>query len=281
MKIGIIAPSNSIVGEKNIKEFKDGIKMLEANNFEVIVGKNVYSTTNGYCGSIEEKLEDLYSVCESTKYIMCATGGINSNNLLDKLDYNKIKNNIFIGNSNPVLLFNALYKINSQISYIGPNVKTLGKVSSNFMIESIKNKIINNINDIKTEEPNYIINNGSADGIAIGGNIQSLRRILGTKYFPKIDNSILYLEADPIETNKIEFESIICQFKQANVFKGCNGIIVGNYDDIDFIKSIFVDFKIPVIICKNIGHNVHNNLVPIGKKIKINLDGSIIEINEK
>ena len=54
MKIGIIAPSNSIVGEKNIKEFKDGIKMLEANNFEVIVGKNVYSTTNGYCGSIEE-----------------------------------------------------------------------------------------------------------------------------------------------------------------------------------------------------------------------------------
>ena len=82
------------------------------------------------------------------------------------------------------------------------------------MIESIKNKIINNINDIQTEEPNYIINNGSADGIAIGGNIQSLRRILGTKYFPKIDNSILYLEADPIETNKIEFESIIFQYKK-------------------------------------------------------------------
>ena len=76
MKIGIIAPSNSIVGEKNIKEFKDGIKMLEAINFEVIVGKNVYSTTNGYCGSIEEKLEDLYSVCESTKYIMCALVGL-------------------------------------------------------------------------------------------------------------------------------------------------------------------------------------------------------------
>ena len=274
MKIGIIAPANSIIGEKNINIFNDAIKLLEQNGYEVIVGKNVFSNSEGYCGTTKEKIEDIYEVASKAKYIICATGGINSNNILNKLDFNKIKDNIFIGNSNPILLFNALYSINKQVSYIGPNIKTIGKNKSQFLIDCIKN--ITNENDIiLTEEPNIIINKGTCTGIAYGGNIQSLRRILGTKYFPKIDNSIIYLEADPTETNHTEYESIINQLIQNNIFKKCNGLILGKYDDINFIKQIYKDFKVPIIICNNLGHNVNNNTLPIGKKIRINEDGHI------
>ncbi len=274
MKIGIIAPSNSIIGEKNINIFNEAIKILEQNGYEVVVGKNVFSNSECYCGTIEEKLEDIYEVASKAKYIICATGGINSNNILNKLDFNKIKDNIFIGNSNPILLFNALYSINKQVSYIGPNIKTIGKNKSQFLIDCIKN--ITNGNDaISTEEPNIIINKGTGTGIAYGGNIQSLRRILGTKYFPKIDNSIIYLEADSTETNHTEYESIINQLIQNNIFEKCNGLILGKYDDINFIKQIYKDFKMPIIICNNLGHNVNNNTLPIGKKIRINEDGSI------
>ena len=275
MKIGVIAPSNSIVGLENIKIFNEGIELLKSNGFEVIVGKNVFSTTEGYCGSIDEKIEDIYDVSSKAKYIMCATGGINSNNILDSLDFNRIKNNIFIGNSNPILLFNAFYEVNKQISYIGPNVKTIGKSKSQFMIECIKDII--NKNEIKSEDKNIIIKKGTAEGIANGGNIQSLRRILGTKYFPKINNSILYIEADYKETNHTEFESIIHQLIQAEAFKSCNGIIVGKYDDIEFIKNIFKNFEIPIIMCNNFGHNVNNNMLPIGEKIRINENG-VLEI---
>ena len=275
MKIGVIAPSNSIVGLENIKIFNEGIELLKSNGFEVIVGKNVFSTTEGYCGSIDEKIEDIYDVSSKAKYIMCATGEINSNNILDLLDFNRIKNNIFIGNSNPILLFNAFYEVNKQISYIGPNVKTIGKSKSHFMIECIKDII--NKNEIKSEDKNIIIKKGTAEGIAYGGNIQSLRRILGTKYFPKINNSILYIEADCKETNHTEFESIIHQLIQADVFKSCNGIIIGKYDDIEFIKNIFKNFEIPIIMCNNLGHNVNNNMLPIGEKIRINENG-VLEI---
>ena len=274
MKIGIIAPANSIIGEKNINIFNDAIKLLEQNGYEVMVGKNVFSNSEWYCGTTKEKIEDIYEVASKSKYIICATGGINSNNILDKLDFNKIKDNIFIGNSNPILFFNALYSINKQISYIGPNIKTIGKNKSQFMIECIKN-ITDENNIILTEESNIIINKGTCTGIAYGGNIQSLRRILGTKYFPKIDNSIIYLEADPTETNHTEYESIINQLIQNNIFEKCNGLILGKYDDINFIKQIYKDFKVPIIICNNLGHNVNNNTLPIGKKIRINEDGSI------
>ncbi|MBR1413068.1 MAG: LD-carboxypeptidase [Bacilli bacterium] len=274
MKIGIIAPANSIIGEKNINIFNEALKLLEKNGFEVIIGKNVFSDSECYCGTIDEKIEDIYEVALKAKYIICATGGINSNNILNKLDFNRIKENVFIGNSNPILLFNALYSINKQVSYIGPNIKTIGKNKSQFMIDCIK-VITNGNNIILTEEPNIIINKGTGTGIAYGGNIQSLRRILGTKYFPKIDNSIIYLEADPTETNHTEYKSIINQLIQNNIFEKCNGLIIGKYDDIDFIKQIYKDFKMPIIICNNLGHNVNNNTLPIGKEIKINEDGSI------
>lgn len=274
MKIGIIAPANSIIGEKDINIFNDAIEFLKESGFETIIGKNVFSDSEKYCGTIEEKIEDIYDVASKSKYIICATGGLNSNNILNKLDFNKIKDNVFIGNSNPILLFNALYSINKQISYIGPNIKTIGKNKSQFMIDCIKN-VIEEKNVVLTEEPNIIIKSGTAIGCAYGGNIQSLRRILGTKYFPIVKNSIIYLEADPIETNHTEYESIINQLMQTNMFKKCNGIIIGKYDDIEFIKKVYKDFEVPIIVCNNFGHNVNNNTLPIGKKIKINKDGSI------
>ena len=274
MKIGIIAPANSIIGENSIKDFNKGIKLLENNGFEVIIGKNVFSESLGYCGTIDEKLEDIYEIAQKCKYIICGTGGINSNNILDKIDFNKIKDNIFIGYSNPTLLFNAFYNVNKQVSYIGPNVKTLGKSKSDFSINCLKSIIYGN-NKIFNENENIIIKPGSANGIAYGGNIQSLRRILGTKYFSPIEDSILYIEADPAETSHIEFESIIHQFMQCEIFDKCNGIIIGKYDNIEFIKTLFKDIKCPIIICNNLGHNVNNNMLPIGKKISIKNDGRI------
>ena len=278
IKIGIIAPANSIVGKSNTEIFKKGVELLEQNNFEVIVGKNVFSTSEVFCGTIEEKIDDIYYVCSKCKYVICATGGINSNTILDKLDFEKIKYNVFIGNSNPTLLFNSFYKINNQYSYIGPNVKSIGKKVNDFMIKSLKRVIYNTSKKIFAEKNNLIIKKGTASGIAIGGNISSLRRIIGTRFFPSdFKNYILCLEADPKETSHLEFQSIISQFKQANIFNNCKALIVGYYDDYEFVASVFNDFDIPIIVCENIGHGVNNTMFPIGKLLEIDESGNIYE----
>lgn len=279
VKIGVISPANSITGEKSKKMFSEGVKKLEEVGFDVIVGKNVFSDTyNGYCGSIEEKINDLYDIASKAKYIICSTGGINSNVLLSNIDYKKIENNIFIGNSNPTLLFNAFYEEAKVTSYIGPNVKSLGKMNNNFSLDCLKEKLIEDNKTIKTEKEIIIIKKGNAKGIAIGGNIQSLRRILGTKYFPKLKDYILYIEASPDETNMTEYESIISQLEQANILKYSKGIILGYYDDnIKFYKEIYNRYNVPIVVCNNLGHNINNNMLPIGKKIIIN-DDKIMEV---
>ena len=163
------------------------------------------------------------------------------------------------------------FRINKQISYIGPNVKSLVKDDDLFSVNCLKNKIMNGSKEVETEKENVIVKFGNASGISIGGNIQSLRRIIGLKCFPKVKKYILYLEADPTETNVTEYESIISQFKQADIIKNAQGIIIGssNYDKNYYLK-LFRDFNGPIIICENLGHNIHNNVMPIGKNIKIN-----------
>ena len=289
--IGIISPANSIVGEKSKKTFIDGVQKLKEAGFDVLIGKNVYSTSYfGYCGTIEEKLEDLYYMinCEKVDYIMCSTGGVNSNVILDYINYEMIQNNKkkFIGNSNVVLLFNALFEKCNIKSYIGPNVKTLGKLPTDFSLNCIKEKLMNSSLKILMEKENIIIKNGKVEGIAIGGNIASMRRILSTPFFPKLRDYILYVEADFNETNYTEFDSIIKQYLQAGIIENAKGIILGSYqnndeDVLNFMKEEFKNFDGPVVVCENLGHNVSNNMLPIGKKIILDTyKNEIVELDE-
>lgn len=270
--IGIISPANSIVGEKSKKVFYAGVKKLEEAGFTVVIGSNVFSDSiDGCCGTINEKLYDLYDMASKAKYIMCSTGGINSNTLLNSINYQKIKSNIFIGNSNPTLMFNAFYEKGKINSYIGPNVKTLGKMNNDFSISCIKEKLNEKSCTIKVEKEIDVIKSGYAQGIAIGGNIQSLRRIIGTDFFPKLKDYILYIEASADETCIAEYESIIFQFEQSKILKNACGIILGYYNgDINFYKKIYEKYEIPIVVCANLGHDVNNNMLPIGKEIVIN-----------
>lgn len=46
-KIGIIAPSNPIIGE-NVKELEMAKKIVEKDGFKVVYSKNLFSNSNGY-----------------------------------------------------------------------------------------------------------------------------------------------------------------------------------------------------------------------------------------
>lgn len=59
---------------------------------------------------------------------MCAIGGYNCIELLDKLDYSIIKNNpkIIMGYSDNTALLNAIYKKTGLVTYLGPNFADFG-----------------------------------------------------------------------------------------------------------------------------------------------------------
>ena len=85
--IGVVAPSNPIINE-NIEEINEAKKIIEKIGFKVKFSKNLFSNSNGYSATPEEKAEDLNSMFadNTIKMIWCAKGGENSNTVLDYLD---------------------------------------------------------------------------------------------------------------------------------------------------------------------------------------------------
>ena len=92
--IGVIAPSNPIIGE-NIDEINKAKEIVEKDGFKIKYSKNLFSNTNGYSSTAKEKAEDINEMFadKEVKMIWCAKGGENSNSTFEYIDYELIKQN--------------------------------------------------------------------------------------------------------------------------------------------------------------------------------------------
>ena len=129
-EVRVIAPSRSmtILGE-DCK--KIATERLEALGLKVTFGKHVMEADPDYmCASRDARVEDLNEAFrdENVKAILTVIGGFNSNQLLDYIDYEAIKNNpkIFCGFSDITALSNAIYAKTGVVTYSGPHYSSFG-----------------------------------------------------------------------------------------------------------------------------------------------------------
>ncbi|MCI8412403.1 MAG: LD-carboxypeptidase [Clostridia bacterium] len=126
--IGVVAPSNPIVGE-NIDEIMRAKEIVEKDGFRIKFSKNLFSNTNEYSASAKEKAEDINEMFadKEVKMIWCAKGGNNSNSTFEYLDYELIKNNpkIVCGYSDITSLTNMITQKTGLVTFSGTNFKTI------------------------------------------------------------------------------------------------------------------------------------------------------------
>lgn len=122
--IGVIAPSRPIYTRKD--EFEAGLKELYDFGFKTKLSKNINNHEFYSAGTARERADDLNSMFSDPEVsaIMCATGGISSNQILELIDYDLIANNpkIFIGYSDNTNLLLAINKMTGLVTFYGPDV---------------------------------------------------------------------------------------------------------------------------------------------------------------
>ena len=71
--IGVVAPSDPIIGEK-IEEVKKAKEIVETTGFKVKFSKNLFENKNGYSNNAREKAEDINKMFQDkeVKMIWCA-----------------------------------------------------------------------------------------------------------------------------------------------------------------------------------------------------------------
>ena len=121
--IAFIAPSGNIEEDK----VYNSKKYFENKGYKVKIGKNVFKQNHYMAGSDSERLDDLHWAFGDTDIdaIMCVRGGYGTIRLINKLDYELIKNNpkIFCGYSDITALSLMIYKNCGLITYSSPMPK--------------------------------------------------------------------------------------------------------------------------------------------------------------
>lgn len=279
--IGVVAPSNPIVGD-NIEEIERAKEIITELGYKVKYSKNLFSNTNKYSSTAEEKAEDINEMFadKEVKMIWCAKGGENSNSTFDYLDYNLIKKNpkIICGYSDITSITNVISAKTGLVTFSGTNFKTIATDETEYSLMEIIKRLEQGSLELGTSIDSYTtIRSGYAEGELIGGNLSLMKGLVAGKYAVNFKNKILFLEELGIETGPALVSNHLYYMKQNRIFDQIKGLWIGNYTHESEIKledilldTIKDEYNIPIIKSENFGHIERKTVIPIGTKAIIN-----------
>ena len=257
---------------KNINELYSVLKNIGLN---VITSKYIYANDGTFSISIQEKADALMELYTDNriKAIFDISGGDMCNELLDKLDYNIIKENNkpFFGYSDLTAIINAIYAKTKNVSYLY-QIKNIVSEYSEEQQKSFIDTIILNKNSLLNFDYRFI-QGESMSGIVIGGNIRCLLKLAGTEYMPDFSEKILFLES--LGGGVERAATCLSQLRQLGVFKRIKGIILGQFTYMTennckpLIEEIVLreieGENIPIARTYQIGHSKDSKSIKIGE----------------
>lgn len=268
--ISIIAPSGGVESDENLLRATAYLKSL---GYNVKWGKNVLKTNKYLAGTDNERLEDLHNAFKDKEInaIIALRGGYGAIRLINKIDYNLIKQNpkIFAGYSDITGLSAMLLKHSGLITYSAP------MINGDFGIKSKDKFTIDNFfKTVTTTEKQEIkaqtiLKEGKASGITFGGNLATLVSLCGLDFIP---NQKFIFFAEDLNEPVYKLDKMFTQLLNIEEFrKNISGIVFGEFLDIDndewlnsLQKEIVQELKVPAISGLKITHAREKLTIPIG-----------------
>lgn len=306
--IGIFSPSSPITYSCP-NRFARARKYLKGKGFKIVDG-NLTGKIDFYrSGSIRERAEELNLLIRNpnVKCIMATIGGMNSNSILPYIDYDEFKRNpkIIIGYSDVTAILLAIYAQTGISTYYGPALVasfgelppfvdstfkyfqeiTMEKTKIPYVFETPEYWTDEHLNwetqcrsKEKRENQWITVCKGNTRGRVIGGNLNTMEGIWGSKYMPEInDGDILFIEDSLKDSATIERSFSF--LKVNGVLDRVSGIILGKHELFDNLNTgrkpyeilleVLGDKKLPFIADFDCCHTHPMLTLPIGCEIEL------------
>jgi len=267
------------------KKLQRGITYLEKLGYSIKVGKTCYTKESYLAGSDSLRAHELmdFFTDPTVDAIFCARGGFGSMGLLPLLDYDVIKNNrkLFVGFSDITALQWGIYAKTSI-----PTVSA-GMVATDMGEETIDEDFESNFWELM-ESGNINLQldyssefSGNIYGTGYSGTISVATKLLGSPYFPQINDGILVIE--DVHEYRHKIDGLLQHFKLTGLFNNCKAILLGEFvpaedeDDEDLLpvqdmyERIFSNLGIPIIPNVSYGHIRKKIPVPVGTSLCLSL----------
>jgi len=290
--------------------------------YSIKVGKNAKKVRGHKAGTISERIEDLHEMFEDKRVraIITSIGGYNSNELLPLIDYGLIRKNpkILCGYSDITALHCGIHSQTGLVVFYGPQILSQfgdfgglipytrdgftrllkqpnapGRIepSDEYTYERLEwDKDDNRKRGMKKAEGWKMLREGEAEGKLVGGHLGTFCSLIGTKYFPSFDDTIMFWE--DTESSTAETDRLLAQLRMAGIFDQIQGMIIGRVNPNEYVvnsKELELhqvilestrDYDFPIIAEMDFGHTDPMFTIPYGIPAKINsqeLEFSILE----
>ena len=275
MYIKIIRPSS--LGHTDI--LQSNISDLKKRGIKVFYDEKTPDPNNSSSYSVQDRLEELVEALTNPDYdyVLCARGGYGASDLLDLIPWDRLKNvspKTLVGFSDICALHSALY---SKLCWCGlhaPMPASRLWASNKKMLERYLSFLTQGAQsfslplDLKLS-PSSVENHQSIEGKLFGGCLTVITALIGTQYFPRLEDHILFLE--DIRENPGSVNRMINQWIQSGSLKGVKGVVLGSFvkygssqEYAHLIKNIEEKTKIPCFSSKYFGHISLNYPLLIG-----------------
>lgn len=295
--IGIVAPSSPA----DRGRLHRATSILENLGYKVRHSSSCFEKYGYLAAQDEKRAEDINSMFKDPTIdaIFCMRGGYGSMRILDLIDYDAIYKNpkIFMGYSDITALHIAITQKCQLVTFHGP------MLTSDFALEQFKDytemamiKALTSTNPLGSIKAapgmpkEEMIFPGSAEGIAIGGNLSLITATLGTPY--EIDTWGKLLIIEELEEEPYRIDRMLTQLKLAEKLDDAAGIVLGQFTSCESkdpensltLDQVFKDILVPLRkpIIKNVcfGHDIHKATIPMGVKARIDGNSNSFIVKE-
>lgn len=279
-RIRIVSPAGKVQKDKVLP----GIKLLQDEGYDVVVGKHVFDKHFQYAGTDLQRAADFQEAINDpdTKAIICARGGYGTVRIIEKTDFSPLlKNNKWIvGFSDITILHTVLNKLGlasihgAMPGFFVENKKmTRSFLSLMELISTGKSQF-----DIKAHELNR---SGSCTGELVGGNLSLIYSLQGTPWQLETRGKILIIE--DLTEYFYHLDRMMQNLRLAGQLKNLAGLIVGGFTEMkdndspfgktayEIIMDAVQDYHFPVCFDFPVGHIPKNLALMLGSNYHLNL----------
>jgi muramoyltetrapeptide carboxypeptidase LdcA involved in peptidoglycan recycling len=130
---------------------------------------------------------------------------------------------------------------------------------------------------------------GRASGRLLGGCLESLEHLRGTRYWPNFDGAILFLETSEEQPSPSRVDAMLMDYENMDVLARINGLLFANpygYTDAaraelrEVIRERTARFDFPVITDMDFGHTQPMLTLPLGCRAEIDSERKRFAITE-
>lgn len=284
--VGIIAPSLGIKPE----QVEGPVQKLRSMGFEVKLSEHLFSESDGYAGSIQERADDFNAMVEDDSVNMILFGGGEvCNEILPYIHYESLMRHpkILCSYSDSTTVLNAVQSMSGLVTFYGASLRTFRGLTD-YNWQSVEKRLMSTSTKYVKAEPWRTIYPGRCEGHLAGGYLVNYAALYGLKYYKELpfDDCILFIEDHEMFSSPAVVSKWFSTLEHRIGLERVRGLIFGHYSNkeeplIDrILYRIGEKYRIPVVRCEDFGHGENCSILPIGIRARLDTATDRFELLE-